>query len=51
MKVDEILQEWPESEREDIEEALGYAAWAMEERVVPLRDTVANQIPLDPEAA
>ena len=36
MTVDEILNEWPELEREDIFQALGYASWAMEERVVPL---------------
>jgi uncharacterized protein (DUF433 family) len=34
MTVDEILASWPELEREDIYEALGYAAWAMEERIV-----------------
>jgi len=36
MTVDDILKEWPELEREDIYQALGYAAWAMEERVVLL---------------
>jgi uncharacterized protein (DUF433 family) len=36
MTIDEILTEWPELEREDIYQALGYAAWAMEEKVVPL---------------
>ena len=36
MTMDEILKEWPELEREDIFQALGYASWAMEERVVPL---------------
>ncbi len=36
MTVDEILKEWPELEREDIYQALGYAAWAMEERIVSL---------------
>ena len=35
MTMDEILKEWPELELEDIHQALGYAAWAMEERVVP----------------
>ncbi|MBM4064060.1 MAG: DUF433 domain-containing protein [Planctomycetes bacterium] len=34
--VDDILKEWPELEKEDIYQALGYAAWVMEERVVPL---------------
>jgi len=38
MSVDDILREWPELEREDIYQALGYAAWAMEERVVPLEE-------------
>jgi uncharacterized protein (DUF433 family) len=35
MTMDEILNEWPELEREDIQQALGYAAWVMEERIVP----------------
>lgn len=34
MTVDEVLKEWPELEVEDIYQALGYAAWAMQERVV-----------------
>ena len=37
MSVDEILEEWPELEREDIYQALGYAASVMEEQVVPLQ--------------
>ena len=36
MTIDEILKEWPELEREDIYQALGYAALTMEERIVPL---------------
>jgi len=32
MTIGEILKEWPELEREDIYQALGYASWAaMEE--------------------
>ncbi|MBC7265189.1 MAG: DUF433 domain-containing protein [Chloroflexi bacterium] len=42
MTVDEILKEWPELEREDIYQALGYAAWVMEERVLPLEEAVAE---------
>ena len=42
MSVDEILKEWPELDREDIYQALGYAAWAMEERVVPLEEITAR---------
>ncbi len=42
MTMDEILKEWPELELEDIYQALGYAAWAMEERVVPLEEVVAR---------
>jgi uncharacterized protein (DUF433 family) len=42
MTIDEILKEWPELEREDIYQALGYAAWAMEERIVPLEETAAR---------
>jgi len=34
MTVDDILREWPELEREDIYQALGYAAWATEERII-----------------
>jgi uncharacterized protein (DUF433 family) len=34
MTIDDLLREWPELEREDVSQALGYAAWAMEERVV-----------------
>jgi uncharacterized protein (DUF433 family) len=36
LSIAEILAEWPELEREDIYEALSYAAWTMEERVIPL---------------
>jgi len=40
MTVEEILKEWPELELEDIYQALGYAAWAMTERVLPLEEKV-----------
>jgi uncharacterized protein (DUF433 family) len=36
MSIEEMLNEWPELEREDIYQALGFAAAMMEERVVPL---------------
>jgi uncharacterized protein (DUF433 family) len=36
MSIEEMLKEWPELEREDIYQALGFAAAMMEERVVPL---------------
>ena len=36
MTVEEILHEWPELERQDILQALAYASWAMEERLVTL---------------
>ncbi|MGQ9555877.1 MAG: DUF433 domain-containing protein [Anaerolineae bacterium] len=42
MTVDEILAEWPELEREDIYQALGYAAWAMEERVLVLEEAAVE---------
>ena len=42
MTMDELLKEWPELELEDIYQALGYAAWAMEERIVPLEEIVAR---------
>ncbi|MCL5028740.1 MAG: DUF433 domain-containing protein [Bacteroidetes bacterium] len=41
MSINEILSEWPELEREDIFQALAYAAWAMEERVVSLAGPVS----------
>jgi uncharacterized protein (DUF433 family) len=42
MTIDEILKEWPELELEDIYQALGYAAWTMEERIVPLETTSSS---------
>ena len=42
MTVDEILREWPELDRDDIYQGLGYAAWAMEERIVPLVEATAE---------
>ena len=36
--MEEILKEWPELELEDVYQALGYAAWAMTERVLPFED-------------
>jgi uncharacterized protein (DUF433 family) len=41
MTIEEILKEWPELEREDIYQALGYAALSMEERFVPLEEITA----------
>jgi uncharacterized protein (DUF433 family) len=37
MTVEAVLKEWPELESEDISQALGYAAWAMEERVLTVQ--------------
>lgn len=42
MTIEEILRQWPELEREDIYQALGYAAWAMEERIVPFEPAEAR---------
>ncbi len=36
MSIEEMLMQWPELEREDIYQALGFAAAFMEEKVVPL---------------
>ena len=41
MTIDDVLKEWPELEREDIYQALGYAALTMEERVVQLESLAA----------
>ena len=38
MTVEEILKDWPELEREDIFQALGYASLTMEERIVPVEE-------------
>ena len=35
MTIEKMLEQWPELEREDIYQALGFAATLMEERVVP----------------
>jgi uncharacterized protein (DUF433 family) len=32
---DEVLREYPDLEREDIQQALAYAAWLAQEEVVP----------------
>jgi len=42
MTVEDILKEWPELEPEDIYQALAYAAWAMDERIVPLEEITAK---------
>ena len=34
--VDEVLKEYPYLEREDVLQALSYAAWRAEEREVPI---------------
>lgn len=41
MALEDVLEEWPELEKEDILEALAYAAWAMEERVLDLGEAAA----------
>ena len=38
MTIDDILRNWPELELEDIYHALGFAALAMDERIVPLEE-------------
>lgn len=42
MTVEEILKEWPELEREDIYQALGYASQVMEERLVTLEESTSK---------
>jgi len=42
MSADEILEEWPELEREDILQALAYAAASMEEQVLPLEEVTSE---------
>lgn len=37
MTVDEILKEYPDIEPDDIKEALEYAAWTTEERIIPAK--------------
>jgi uncharacterized protein (DUF433 family) len=41
LTVEDILKEWPELEREDVNQVLLYAAWAMEEKIVPLEEARA----------
>jgi len=40
--MEDILAGWPELEREDVQQALMYAAWAMEEKIVPLEEARAS---------
>ena len=42
MTIEQILAQWPELEREDIYQALGYAASTMEERVVPMGELASE---------
>ena len=42
MTMENIIKNWPELEIDDIYQALGYASWAMEERVVPLEETIVK---------
>lgn len=35
MTTSDMLREWPEMEEADIHQALDYAAWALDERVIP----------------
>jgi uncharacterized protein (DUF433 family) len=42
MTIEDVLREWPELEPEDIYQALGYAAWMMEERIIPMTEVVAR---------
>lgn len=37
MTIDQMLTEWPDLEREDIFQALGFAAALMEEKVISLQ--------------
>jgi uncharacterized protein (DUF433 family) len=41
MSFSEIIEEYPDLQREDIEGALRYAAWAAEDSVRPLADMIA----------
>lgn len=38
MTPEQILKEWPELEPEDISQSLAYAAWNLDERILPLRE-------------
>lgn len=42
MSIKDILKSWPELEADDIYQALAYASWAMEERVLPVPGSVAG---------
>jgi len=41
MSFSEIIEEYPDLQREDIEEALRYAAWTADDTVRPLADMIA----------
>ena len=42
MTVEEVLEQWPELERENIAEAFDYAAWTMEETIEPVDEAVSG---------
>ncbi len=42
MSIEDILNEWPELELADIHQSLAYAAWMMEERVLPLQEAIPS---------
>lgn len=41
MTNDDIIQEWPLIEQEDIQQALAFASQAMEEQILPIEHSVA----------
>jgi len=41
MTIEDIVREWPELEAEDVYQALGYAATAMEEEIMLTQDDAA----------
>jgi uncharacterized protein (DUF433 family) len=40
--IEEILDEFPELEAEDIRDSLAYAAWSVDDIVLPLSSTMAE---------
>jgi uncharacterized protein (DUF433 family) len=45
LTIDQLLADYPYLDRDDVLEALGYAAWRAQEREVALADSCVRRIP------
>lgn len=43
LSVEEILEDWPDLEKEDIYQALDYAAWISSEKTIPIEISTGSK--------